>query len=118
MSKLELMYIEFKFGGIRGNGLICGVTRSKSRRTIYYDNLVLKSLGGQGCLTNYYEETTQEEYWVSHPKKNGEDSLYPEEIYIDENVREEYWRDVRNLPQNISVSKFKSAGKYSRKRPV
>jgi hypothetical protein len=40
---------------------------------------------------------TGEDYWISGPKRRGGDALYggSAPIEIDEDVREEYWRDIR-----------------------
>jgi hypothetical protein len=40
---------------------------------------------------------TREEYWISGPKKNGEDRHWAGsgKVEIDEDVREEYLRDIR-----------------------
>ncbi len=102
--KTEIMYIEDKCGSIRGDGLICSVTRSKSGRTIYYKELILKPM--RGYKVNYYDEVTGDEYWVSHPKKNGQDSLYSEMITIDDDVREEYWTSIRNKPENKQIKQI------------
>ena len=47
-------------------------------------------------------------------KKNGLDSLYPNLVEIDEDVREEYWVEIRNQPEMKEKRSFKSEGKYSR----
>jgi hypothetical protein len=41
-----------------------------------------------------------EEYWISGCHKDGLDRLYGERvpIEIDEDVRDEYWSDIRALP--------------------
>ena len=56
-----------------------------------------------GFKTNYYEVESGEEYWISGCKKDGCDRLYGERlpIYIDEDVRVEYWTEIRNLPNLI-----------------
>jgi hypothetical protein len=43
---------------------------------------------------------TGDEYWVSGPKRDGTDRLYGERIpvAIDDDVREEYWTEVRGRP--------------------
>jgi len=113
----EIMYIEDKSGGIRGDGRICLVRKSKTGRTLYYGDLVLKSLDGSGYKANYYDEETGDEYWVSRPKRDGSDSLYAETITVDEGVREAYWTDIRKQPDNIAVGQFRSMGKHGRRRP-
>jgi len=95
------MYIENKSGGLRGGEARIGrITFSKSRSTIYYQGRAFKSLKG-GYKANFFETTTGDEYWISGPKKNGEDRLYCERvpIEIDEDVREEYWTRVRGMPE-------------------
>lgn len=114
----EIMYIEDKSSGIRGHGRICLVRKSKTGRTLYYGNLVLKSLAGMGYKANYFDENTGYDYWVSRPKRDGLDSLYAETITIDEDVREIYWTEIRKQPENITVKKFRSLGKYGRRRPA
>ena len=44
---------------------------------------------------------TGENYWISGPKRRGGDALYGSgpPIEIDEDVREEYWRDIRRAPE-------------------
>ena len=58
---------------------------------------------GSGFKANYYETETGEEYWISGYKKDGSDRLYGERlpIYIDEDVRIEYWTEIRNLPAMV-----------------
>ena len=46
-----------------------------------------------------------DEYWVSGPKKDGSDRLFAGRlpvIHIDEDVREEYWLQIRNLPEHVN----------------
>lgn len=113
----EIMYIEDKSSGIRGDGRICLVRKSKTGRTLYYRDLVLKSLEGSGYKANYFDEETSGEYWVSRPKRDGTDSLYAETITIDDEVRETYWTEIRKQPDDIAIKQFRSVGKYGRKRP-
>ena len=37
-------------------------------------------------------------------------------IEIDDDVRAEYWNDIRNLPDNSKLTKYKSAGKSKQER--
>lgn len=55
-------------------------------------------------------------YWISGCKKRGGDRLYPGVIHIDEDVREEYWVKIRNMPDNKHESVIKCRGKYGGKR--
>ena len=93
------MYIERKAGGLTGEGRIGRVTFSKTGATLYYQGLRFQSLKGAGFKANYYELASGESYWISGPKKNGGDTLYGTgRVQIDEDVREEYWRDIRKQP--------------------
>jgi hypothetical protein len=98
----RIMYIENKSGGLSGGEACIGrVTFSKTGSTIYYKNRAFGSLRGRGYKANYAEAETGEEYWISGPKKDGSDRLYAERVpvIIDEDVREEYWTLIRNLPE-------------------
>ena len=95
------MYIEDKSGGLTGPARIGRVTFSKTGRTIYYGGRSFQSLKGLGFKANYYDVETGDHYWISGPKRNGGDALYggSTPIEIDEDVREEYWRDIRGQPE-------------------
>lgn len=82
---------------------------SKIARTLYYGELVLESLAGRGYKANYIDLSTSETYWVSGPRKDGQDTLYPGLVEIDEDVIEAYWRDVRGEPERRDKS-FRSIG--------
>ena len=103
MHATRIMYIENKSAGppgkrgLEGPARIGRVTFSKTGRTIYYSGKTFGRLGG-GFKANYFDEETREEYWISGPKKNGEDGLYGPRP-IDEDVREEYWTLIRKLPE-------------------
>jgi hypothetical protein len=102
--KTRIMYIEDKSGGLTGPARIGRVSFSKTGRTIYYQGRSFQSLKGGGFKANYYEVETGDHYWISGPKRNGCDALYggatPSEI--DEDVRQEYWRDIRRLPDRAT----------------
>ena len=99
MAKTRIMYIELKAGSLTGEARIGRVSFSKTGRTIYYGNRSFRSIKGIGFKSNYYDIETYEEYWISGPKKDGSDRLYGERlpIYIDADVQEEYWRDIRGF---------------------
>jgi len=60
----RLMYVENKEGDIDGHPARIGWVRfSKSGRSIYYRDKVLKRMKGGGVSGNYYCEDTGEEYW-------------------------------------------------------
>ena len=103
--KPKIMYIELKThpGGHDDNGpaWISRVTFSKSGKTVYWHGKTLQR-GNCGC-GNHHDQETGNMYWISGPKKNGQDR-YPwagEKTQIDEDVREEYWNEIRNQPDKI-----------------
>lgn len=98
------MYIECKSGSLTGPARIGRVSFSKTGKTIYYRDRVFHRLPQGGFKSNYYDQESKDDYWISGPKTNGEDRLYGgrDPIEIDEDVREEYWVSVRELPENKS----------------
>jgi hypothetical protein len=94
--KSRIMYIEDKSGGLIGPARIGRVTFSKTGSTIYYQGRSFQRV--RGFKHNYEDVKTGDAFWISGPKRNGEDSLYggstPTEI--DDDVRAEYWRDIRH----------------------
>lgn len=99
------MYIERKAGSLIGEARIGRVKFSKTGKTIYYQDQTFKSLKGTGYKTNYYCIETDEDYWISGCRKDGQDRLYGERlpIEIDEDIREEYWTKIRSLPENKKI---------------
>jgi len=99
------MYIEYKGNSLTGEARIRRVQFSKSLKSIRYDDKLFISLKGAGYKSNFYDEETGEEYWISGCKKDGTDRLYNENapILIDEDVQEEYWREIRDKPQMIGT---------------
>jgi hypothetical protein len=96
--KTRLMYIESKSGTLNGPARIGRVMFSKAGKSLTYRGRTFQSLKGQGFKANYFDIETGEEFWISGPRKDGKDRLYPEStrlIEIDDDVAEEYWRDVR-----------------------
>ena len=94
----------------------CGrVTLSKSGRTLYYRGHSFASLNGRGYKTTHLDEETLEKYWISGPRKDGQDTLYPGEVEIDEDVREEYWTLIRKQPENAHLKSYRSLGKHAKR---
>ena len=102
--KTRIMYIEDKSGGLVGEARIGRVTFSKTGRTIYYRDRSFQSLKGGGFKSNYYDVETGEHFWISGPKRDGGDALYggSTPIEIDDDVREEYWREIRGQPERAN----------------
>ena len=95
------MYIESKAGGLTGPARIGRVTFSKTGATIYYQGQSFQSLSGSGFRANYFDVETGDQYWISGPRRDGADRLYGERlpVDIDDDVRVEYWRDIRRQPE-------------------
>jgi hypothetical protein len=101
----RIMYIECKAGGLTGSGRIGRVSFSKTGRSFYYGGRSFQKC--IGYKANCFDVETGEEYWFSGPRRDGQDSLYGGKAPadIDEDVREEYWLQIRCLPQNVHMRK-------------
>ncbi len=99
----RIMYIERKAGELTGEARIGRVTYSKTGKSLYYRGLTFRTQKGNGFKSNYFEVESGEEYWITGCKKRGSNRLYGERIpvEIDEDVRAEYWRDIRGLPDCV-----------------
>ena len=100
--KTRIMYIESKAEGLTGSARIGRVRFSKRGKTIYYDGKSFQSLEGRGFKANYYDLESGEHYWISGCKRDGSDRLYGERVpvEIDDDVREEYWTEIRGRHQD------------------
>ena len=100
--KTRIMYIERKSGenDLLGEARIGLVTFSKTGKSIHYNGKTFQTLNGSGFKSNYFDVESGYHYWISGCKKDGTDRLYGERlpIAIDEDIREEYWTTIRNLP--------------------
>src|SRR5258708_1864015 len=90
-TKNRIMYLQYKGDSLAGTARIGRVTFSKTGKTVYYGGKSLQTLSGQGYKANFFDVETGERYRISGPQKNGQDTLYPGVVEIDEAVREEYW---------------------------
>jgi hypothetical protein len=99
----RIMYIERKMGGDTGPARIGRVAFSQTGRTLYYAGKTFQSLRGRGIYGNYAEVETGEEYWISGCKKDGADrhrfARRREPVEIDDDVRREYWAEIRGQPE-------------------
>ena len=111
--KTRIRYIEDKGDGISGPARIGRVTFSKSGKSLYYQGRRFQTLAGQGFKANYFDVATGEEYWISGCKKDRTDRLYSGAIEIDEDVADEYWREIRGEPGLCSERQLRHPGKYS-----
>jgi len=98
------MYIERKGESLNGEARIGRVRSNKTGRTLFYRDQVFRRIVGGGFKSNYYDEATGEPYWISGCKRRGGDRLYVSSlpIQIDEDVRAEYWREIRGEPERLN----------------
>jgi hypothetical protein len=92
------MYIENKSASLNGPARIGRVTFSKTGKSISYGGRTFQSLTGRGYKANYLDVESGEEFWISGPRKDGQDRLHAESaapVDIDPDAAEEYWRDIR-----------------------
>lgn len=97
-KKTRIMYIEDKSAGLNGSARICRVTFSKSGQSIHYQGRTFQRLGGDGFKANYFDAETGDQYWISGPRKDGRDRLYPassKPVENDADVHDEYWTAIR-----------------------
>lgn len=101
----RIMYIEYKGENLTGSARIGRVTFSKTMKSIRYSGKLFLSLKGTGFKSNFFDEETGDEYWISGCKKDGTDRLFNENspIYIDEDAQEEYWKEIRNIPEMVGT---------------
>jgi hypothetical protein len=105
------MYIERK--GSHGSARIGRVEFSKTARSVYYVGRMLHKTK-RGIQGNYFDAETGEEYWISGCKKKGGDRLFCGTVEIDDDVREEYWLEIRKIPEKKNQNVIRGAGKYTR----
>jgi hypothetical protein len=110
--KTKIMYMELKTheGGHddRGEARIGRVTFSKSGKSLHYKGKTFhRTRGPVGC-GNHFDAETEDIYWISGAKKDGTDRYYwgkSSPVWIDEDVREEYWTEIRSQPERIQETK-------------
>jgi hypothetical protein len=101
-TRSRILYIECKsYRNDRGGARIVRATFSQTGRTIYYRGLVLQSCRGAGIGANYFDVRTGLEYWVSGPKRKGQDRHWAGggKVWIDPDVADEYLQTIRQCPQ-------------------
>ena len=100
----RIMYIECKAGSLTGRARIGRVTFNRTGRTIFFHDQIFHRIVGGGFKSNYYDEATGEDYWISGCKRRGGDQLYATNVpvEIDDDVRVEYWRDIRGAPERVN----------------
>ncbi|MEB2777718.1 hypothetical protein SYJ56_20550 [Algoriphagus sp. D3-2-R+10] len=119
--KREIRYIELKSGfGDSGPAWIGLVEYSKSKHTVYFNDMALKKLKNPGISGNHFNIETGEEYWISGVKKNGQDRHWAGggKIMIDEEIIDDYLKlvdfdiienryfDIVNINKEIDKTRF------------
>lgn len=86
---------------MNGPARIGRVMFSKTGRTLYYKGRAFQSLEGSGFKANYFDVENGDHYWISGPRQDGQDRLYISNVAveIDDDVREEYWTEIRKEPK-------------------
>jgi hypothetical protein len=100
VPKSRIMYVERKAESLNGSARIGRVALSKTGRTVEYRGQKFQK-SKSGYKWNYFDVETGDHYWISGPRKDGQDHLYPQStkpVEIDEDVREEYWTKIRGMP--------------------
>lgn len=111
--KQRIMYIEYKGDNdLVGDARIGRVTILNNGKSLRYQDKKFLSLRGGGFKSNYFDLDTHEHYWISGCHKDGRDALYANTIEIDEDAREEYWTEIRRMPEMKNVSRLRGIGKY------
>jgi hypothetical protein len=103
----RIMFIENKATGV---ACIGRASFSQTGTTIYYRGRKLQR--SKQCIGgNHFDVESGEEYWISGPKKRGGDTLFGGSIKIDEDVRQEYWEEIRKRPARIKEHTIRCRGK-------
>ncbi len=112
-QKTRIMYIEYKGNdGIVGDARIGRVTIFNKGKSLRYQNQRFSTLRGRGFKSNYYDVETHKCYWISGCRKDGHDALYSTTAEIDEDVQEEYWTEIRSMPEMKNVGSIRVLSKY------
>jgi hypothetical protein len=97
----RIMYMECKTGARAGSARIGRMTFNRTGRSLRYRDQVFRRIVGGGAHSNYRDDATRDEYWISGCKRRGGDRLHGSApVEIDEDVREEYWREIRDVPEH------------------
>jgi len=95
--KPQIKYIELKSGfSDNGPAWIGKVEFSKSGQTVYFNGKSFKRLKSGGISGNHYDLESDDEYWISGVKKNGQDRHWAGggKVMIDRAIIQEYLKLV------------------------
>ena len=88
----RIMFIQLKTGHNtdKGPAWISRLRFSKSWQTAYWHGRTLRR--GQGFDANFYDVDTDEEFWISGPRRDQVDTRYSRaQPVVDDDVREAYY---------------------------
>jgi hypothetical protein len=77
VRKSRIMYIGRKAESLNGPARIGRVTFSKTGRTLEYRGQKFQK-SKDGLKWNHFDIETGDHYWISVPRKDGQDRLYPQ----------------------------------------
>jgi len=104
MHLRRIMYIENKSAQPPGRRGVSGVARigwvvfSNSLQSVYYDGKRFQR-DDSGYKWKHLDVESGERYWISGPRRDGEDGLYGYRATpIDKDAREQYWTSIRRQP--------------------
>jgi hypothetical protein len=103
--KAKIMYLECKTGPRKGEARICRVTFTNTNRLCTYGEQTFRNLRAKAGKSNFCDAKTEAGYWITSPRKSGSDRLPGSKISItiDEDVQEEYWKDIRDMPEMVGT---------------
>jgi hypothetical protein len=107
--KSRLKYIEYLGTNLDFEPRIGRVTFSKKGLTIYYQGKSFQAAKAGAQKGNFIELESGEPFWIANPKRGGSDRLdgSGEAVMLDDNVRAEYWREIRRQPGRVLQTEAK-----------
>ncbi|MDA3800233.1 MAG: 1-deoxy-D-xylulose-5-phosphate synthase [Kiritimatiellae bacterium] len=104
--KEKLMYMELKQEGSTtkdsGPAKICRMKIGKGAINLHYQGKTYHQVNRPAGCGNYEDQETGEMCWICAPHKKGADRCpwaKKSPVFIDEDIREEYWAKIRNEPK-------------------
>lgn len=110
--RIAIKFVDLKQEGVRPR--ITQVQLSKSRRSVYWSGRTF-AVTGKGYKFNHIEVETRRGVWISGPRRDGLDTLYPGVVEVDAGVRETYWVDIRQQPDRVDQASYRSPGLYTKR---
>lgn len=99
--------------GLSGPARIGRVSFSQTGKMLYYAGRKFQTPRPHMYKASHLDVDNGDHYWISGCKKRGGDRLYPGLIEIDDDVREEYWSEIRGKPECKDQKVIRCEGKYA-----